>query len=340
MIEVKGKANISAKIVLDSTDGKGNRLTTFEVEFPRYILSEYNTHRMFSRNASSTRAIPILKMLQLIADEPAMPFFYGKNQSGMSAAEELDEPAKSACEAIIKEMRDFCVSKVLELHELGLHKQHAGRYLEPWQMVKGVLSFTEGDNWYWLRNHFAAQPEIAELARCMQEAQEQSVPQVLKPGEYHLPYVDSWHNKDGVQQFGIDSEAEIHATLEQAIKVSCARSCAVSFRNTDYGLEKSEEVYTRLVGDSHKHSSALEHCAKVMQEEYKPRTTMNTLFVNVPHCSDTWEQGISHADREGRLWSGNYCGFVQHRKTIVGENYVKPHLRRHPNFYQVALANP
>ena len=47
-----------AEVLIDSVNPAGQRLTTFVLRFPRFVLSEFNTHRMFSRNASSSRAIP------------------------------------------------------------------------------------------------------------------------------------------------------------------------------------------------------------------------------------------------------------------------------------------
>ncbi len=324
MIEVMGKGGIVARVVADSISESGVRLMTYELEFHRYILSEYNTHRMFSRNAASTRAIPLIKMLERIAENPAMPIFYGKNQAGMAAEEELEGEARERAEAVIRKMLDACTEGVKELNEIGLHKQHAGRYLEPWGWVKGVVSFTEYDNWEWLRLDGAAQPEIAELARCMREARDQSVPQLLKAGQWHLPYVEwtiadcdgSMYYKNSLGEFEF-------ITLENAIKVSCARCAAVSYRGVDYGLEKCLQLYDRLVGSEKKHSSALEHCATPMQP-YSSDYTHSEAYVttiNSQQSSNTWQEGISHVDRDGNLWSGNFKGWIQYRKTIKGENY-------------------
>ena len=124
--------SISVNVVADSISSvNGKRITTFEVEFPRLILAEWNTHRLFSRNAASTRAIPILKQLDIIAESPAMPVFYGKNQSGMVAKEEVDATTKEQCKSVIEEMLNAVTKGVTKLNELGLHKQHSGRYLEP-----------------------------------------------------------------------------------------------------------------------------------------------------------------------------------------------------------------
>lgn len=321
MIKIEGKGGISATLIKDSISEAGIRLMTYEVTFHRYILAEYNTHRMFSRNAASTRAIPLIKMLQQIADQPAMPIFYGKNQPGMSAAEELDDTARIECTSIIYDMMEYCSKGVAKLNELGLHKQHAGRYLEPWGFVKGVLSFTEGDNWNWLRDDDAAQPEIRELCLVMKEAADKSVPQLLKAGEYHLPYVYSERYVNGTTlYYEGDSIRSCEIDLEDAIKVSCSRAAAVSYRGEDYGLEKCKQLYDRLVGSEKKHSSALEHVATPMKHQENDNYTGYSL--NDPMGPEDWEAGISHMDKEEQLWSGNFRGWRQYRKTIPGENYT------------------
>lgn len=329
MTEVIGKCGISAKIVLDSVSAvTGSRLTTMEITYPRFILAEFNTHRMFSRNSASSRAIPFAKMQENLT---AVPVRFGQANKGMQDRgeeyvagvfgwEEIDgcsflSPQKAWEEA---QYHAFYYSKAF--YESGYHKQVYNRLTEPFQMMKTVVSATEWSNFFWLRDDEAADPSIAELARCMKQAYEQSVPQVLQAGEWHLPYVQAHYFEDDGQRFTVeDSEGQGYfVTLEDAIKVSCARACAVSFRNTDYGLEKSKEVYERLISDSKIHGSALEHSAKVM-----------TQTKNMTCCDGScygwgtyeWEDGVSHMDAEGNLWSANFKGFIQHRKTIKGENY-------------------
>jgi hypothetical protein len=194
-------------------------------------------------------------------------------------------------------------------------------------MMKAVISATEWDNFFWLRNHEAAQPEIAELARCMYEARQESVPQILHAGEWHLPYLYAYRDVDtgeiscytDTEIVGVKSWDEFtHYSLEDALKISAARCAAVSFRNCDYGLEKSREVWERLVGDERKHSSALEHMAKVMQPTgHEPYGWQ--MAINHAGFPESWEEGVSHATRDGSLWSGNLKNFVQLRKLIDGE---------------------
>ena|SRR3990172_10692569 len=90
----------SARILCDSESiyhkigEHGNRLTTMEITYPRFVHSELMTHRMFSRNAASSRAIPISKMIEAVERDPVIPVWWGKNQSGMQARKELDSYEK------------------------------------------------------------------------------------------------------------------------------------------------------------------------------------------------------------------------------------------------------
>ncbi len=322
MTEVIGKCGISAKIVLDSVSAvSGDRLTTMEITYPRFILAEFNTHRMLSRNSASSRAIPFAKMRDNLT---ALPVRFGQANRGMQDKGEDFEALINGFTA--DEQWDTARYDALEyaekFYKAGYHKQVYNRLTEPFQLMKTVVSATEWANFLWLRYDEAADPSINELARCMKEALEQSVPNVLQAGEYHLPYVETQTATNGekiyIIEFPENGADPVCVTLDEAIKVSCARACAVSFRNTDYGLEKSCEVYERLVSDSKIHGSALEHTAKVMKQ-----TENMTACGGSCHGWGTyeWEDGVSHMDSSGSLWSANFKGFIQHRKTIAGECY-------------------
>ena len=157
-----GLGKISAEIIQDSIH-KGNRITTFELEYPRFIHGEFMTHRQFSRNAASSRAIPVEKMHKHISENMAMPIHWGINEPGMKATTELTGRELSdainnwqvACDMAIHNSRMLLLSR--------LHKQVANRVTEPFQMMKTVVTATEWNNWYWLRNHTDAQPEICLL---------------------------------------------------------------------------------------------------------------------------------------------------------------------------------
>ena len=339
MIEVKGKAGITAKVLLDSISNEtGQRITTFELTYPRMILAELNTHRVFSRNSASSRAIPFAKMQ---AQLTASPVRFGAANAGMQdkgtshSAGVLAYPVEYGLtsghhvlltpEEAWNEAKEHAVYFSKSFHDAGYHKQVYNRLTEPFQMIKTVLTTTEYNNFNWLRNDTAADPSLEELAKCMLEARHSSTIQFLDSGDWHLPYVDVLNSSDGTGQHFYINENDIGTTntisLEEAIQVSSARCAAVSFRNTDYGLDKSREVYDRLVGDERKHASALEHQATPILSA--KISLSGVLFsVNDPANPDTWQKGISHVDRDGIFWSGNLKNWVQHRKLLTGENYA------------------
>ncbi|MGZ8887944.1 MAG: FAD-dependent thymidylate synthase [Halobacteriota archaeon] len=338
MIKVEGKAGISVTILAHSISEAGIPLITYELVYARMVHSELLTHSMLVRNAASSRAIPFAKMA---AQLTARPVRFGQANPGMQDKgidyDKLVEgrsvdlgpqwehanpvEALESYEAWEKAKEDAIFwSKAF--YEAGYHKQVYNRITEPYQMIKVVLSGTELENFFWLRNHGAADPTLEELARCMQEAREQSTPELLKAGDWHLPYVfigvDKWH-----ERAYYEDELRLHKlTLDEAIKVSCARTAAASFRNSDYTLEKCLEVYERLIGDDRKHASAFQHQATPMKEPSGDLFGDVDEWVNWPNSAHTWEPGVSHADRNGQLWSAQFRGWVMYRKLIPGENYV------------------
>lgn len=344
VIRIEGKGGISATILADSISKAGVRITTFEITYPRIILAEYNTHCMISRASASSRAIPFPKMVDSLMGAPVR---FGQANPGMQD-KGVDYDAPVGVQAYLdcdmgtdpdgdiiysdttgwlspelawQEARDIAIQKSREFYEAGYHKQVYNRLTEPFQMMKTVTTATEWNNFFWLRNDGAADPTLHELARCMQEARDASVPFLLLDGEWHLPYLEFSRVNGEMRYFIRDEEHDtpIWLTLEQALKVSAARCAAVSFRNVDYTLEKSEGVFDRLVGDERKHASAFEHQATPMETPSQGSYRLGIGAVNTYRC-ETWEDGISHVDRNGQLWSGKLRGWVCHRKLIPGEN--------------------
>lgn len=250
---------VSAKVICDSSFGD-TRLITLEVEMHRFILAENNTHKAQSRNIQSSRAIPILKQLEQIANDPAMPVYYGKDQAGMIAGEELEGRDLELVKMIILGMRDACLNGVKQLQKLGLHKQISNRYVEPWMWTKGVVTATYRD-WkamFKLRRHYAAQPEIKALFDCIYDAIEASETNWLKEGQWHLPYFNS----------------EYEIKLADAIKISTSCVAQVSYRKLDDSLDKALKIYDMLnlpkdgvYPDDPPHFSPTEHIACAVKDD-------------------------------------------------------------------------
>lgn len=245
------------KVIADSINAAGNRLTTLALQYPRFIHSELMTHRVFSRNAMSSRAVPVAKMLAQVREAPAMPVHWGANQPGMQASVEVAELA--AAQKLWINAANSAANWAEEMMELGLHKQVANRILEPFQWMRTIVSATEFDNFFELRTHKDADPNIKLLAdMILDEVQYYSVPKLLKPGEWHLPYVTEEEAKL------VDSETNRsdETTLRGLCKISAARCARVSYLTHDGAspdIEKDLQLFDRLAGARPLHASPLEH---------------------------------------------------------------------------------
>lgn len=289
-----------AKVLKKSVSREtGVTLTSFELEYPRMIHSELMTHRMFSRNAASSRAVPVKKMITNIQNNKGLPVYWGKEQSGMQSARELTGIRLAIAKLLWHTGIQINLFGSRLLSAVKLHKQLTNRNTEYCSNIKIVLTATEFDNWYELRAHEEAQPEIQELANLMAKASFEADVDVLNADQWHLPYVDTRIGNNGVQRYFIDGE-EVSLKTAQRISASC---CAqVSYRSTDMSIEKAERIYSRLVGGVPRHSSPFEHQGTPM--DYNSRR-------------DSY--GVTHQDIYGNHWSGNLREWVQFRQLIDSE---------------------
>ena len=317
-MELKNE-NCWAKVICDSVSPSGERLTTVEVNFWRFILPELNTHRVFSRNYQSSRAIPVQKMIDQVRENPAIPVHWGKNQAGMQADEENtnlvylgegEEPGGYVedVKVFVKEAWEIAASEAANvaqgMYDAGYHKQIVNRLLEPFMWTKGIITADQKgwDSFFKLRCHPAAQPEIQALAYEIQEAMEESEPQQLEYGEWHLPYVKTVSNNSAKDWSGVSyysEEAEV--SLEEAIKISTSCTAQVSYRRLDDSLEKAIKIYDMLnlpedgvYPEDPPHFSPAEHVAKCIE----PRSLTAGYY--------------------GNSYSGNFkCDtFYQYRKAL------------------------
>lgn len=268
---------IEAKVIEDSISEAGKRIITLQVKFHRFILPEFNTHRVFSRNFSSSRAIPTAKLLEQVRTDPAMPVHWGKNQTGMQAEVELDELAKEAAKASWIASANSAASHASIMAQIGAHKQIVNRIIEPYVWANGIITSTEWDNWFELRAHEDAQPEIHELALKIRDAIDNSTPVLLKQSEWHLPYVSQ------------EERATIETSLIQ--KISAARCCRVSYLKHDGTMPNIEEdlkLFERLAGAVPLHASPLEHQATPMQN----KTLASGNFFGWTQYRKLWEREI------------------------------------------------
>jgi thymidylate synthase ThyX len=246
------------------------------------------THRMFSRNSSSSRAIPIAKMVRQVRYSPAKPIHWGKNEPGMQASQIIDAAINADdtwCKAA-----SAAAGYAEYMAEQGLHKQVVNRVLEPFQVMHTVVTATEWDNFFNLRLHPDAQPEIQMLARAMKDAMDNSPSKELVPGEWHLPYVTP--GELAGEDFTISSE-----DLRNVSAARCARVSYLNHDKTEPDAEKDLALAKKLLAAGH--MSPFEHQAK-------------PLWNTSPHA-----HGVTHFDpRDESLWSGNFRSWIQHRQIL------------------------
>lgn len=287
---------IEAKIVADSVGPNGIRITTFVLTYPRFVHAEFMTHRKFSRNASSSRAIPVKKQIQMVIDNPAIPLAFTKNKPGMQGGDPLDQEAHDKALAAWLAARDSAVNFAQTLSDLEVHKQYANRILEPWAHITVVVTATDWDNFFSLRIHPAAQPEICALATKMYELFSTNTPQQLKKDMWHLPFVDEEAMEEVRQYYNVQCLQDDPNAVKLAIMRSVARCARVSYLNHDgtkTSIGDDLKLYDRLLGQIPIHASPAEHQAKALGSEWE--------FYS----------------------SGNFRGWIQYRKTLQHENIEK-----------------
>jgi thymidylate synthase ThyX len=265
-----------AKMILDSIASNGSRLTTMQLTYPRFVHSEFMTHRLFSRNSASSRAIPIKKMIEAVLIDPVIPVEFGKNQSGMQSKVllqglELDHARNTWLSA-----RLGAISQVQQLDQIGVHKQLANRILEPWMWITVIVSATEWANFFRLRCHEDAQPEIRFIANMAKELYDSSTPRELDRGQWHMPYADD----------------VTHLYTENRLKIATGRIARVSYLTHEgkRDITADIELHDRLINS--KHWSPFEHCAQVnlayMPSNFSaPWLQYRKLFMNESGKNDT-----------------------------------------------------
>lgn len=251
---------ITAKVILDSVSPAGVRLTTLAMRYPHFIHPQLLTHRVFSRNTSSSRAIPVQRLIEDVERDPVVPTSWGRNCKGMQAREELSADEQLAAQDWWMRARAHAISDAKEGAATHAHKQIVNRVLEPYSHVNVVVTATEWNNFFALRCDDHAQPEMHALADAMRDAIDRSTPSLVPAGGWHTPYVDKAADAERLLRFfGRDTTRNIEAML---LHLSVARCARVSYLTHDGRVPAIEEdfgLYERLFTD--RHASPFEHQA-------------------------------------------------------------------------------
>lgn len=298
------------KIVADSINGVGCRLTTLEISYPRIVHAEFMTHRVKSRNAGSNRAIPVIKLISAVTDDPFIPLSWGKNQKGMQMGEEFSPEETERFNTLWLRARNYSVAVAKRLMDAGVHKSLPNRLLEPWQYIKVIVSATEWANFFNLRIDDDAEQHIRRIADMIYECQYYSQPLYVAPGKWHIPMLRDGDQEDIKRYVIAAGEMPEPLTLEQyTLMVSAGRCARVSYLTHNGVRDIAEDI--RLCTD----------------------------LVTSGHWSPLEHQARARSDSE---WSANFRGWKQYRKLFVSENrdtYYKELEGRKYTTYQHSLSS-
>lgn len=278
----------SAKVILDSIGPNGKRLISVEATYPRFIHSEFMTHRDRARNAASSRAIPAAKLRKMVTDDPVIPIRFGREVKGMQQGEGvLSERDQAIAEEIIRKMREMCVAGSAALSKLGLHKSICNRYIEPWMWITVLTTATEWKNFFRLRCHPMAEPHFEKIANMIRDAISASEPTKLPEGAWHTPYVDRMEGTQILDIFG---------DWDTVKKVSVGRCARLSYLTHDGKRDFKEDI--RL-------------CDNLLKPPKDPDES-------IMHASPF--EHVAQASNDPKLRSGPFRGWYQYRKQFVNEN--------------------
>jgi thymidylate synthase ThyX len=284
------------KILADSISPDDVRLTTFEITFPRIVLAEFNTHRMFSRNSASSRAIPFPKMLERVKNDPFIPTAWPTEQKGMSGGEPLDDPAARAAVDQWKTARNRAVESAQMLAHQGVHKSLINRLLEPFMWHTVIVTATEWDNYFGLRTDENAQPEIRTIALMMEEQYKIAEPKFLRWDEWHLPLVTPEHYEGAID-------------WDFWKKVSVGRCARVSYLTHDGKRDYEADVTLHDRLKTNGHLSPFEHVARPLGNP-PGLASFGSMAEDIYSPKQTW--------------SGNFKGWHQYRADIPYQsNYAE-----------------
>lgn len=378
---------IKAEIVADSINKQGNRITTFVLTFPRILLSELNTHRMFTKNSASSRAIPFKKMVESVKNDPFIPIAWQKDHSGMQGSEYLNDAShendhgdtvEDATSQWL-EARDSMIHHASLLHNVNkVTKQLCNRLLEPFMWHTVILTATEYYNFFelrsphyeydsldgilylkskedWLKkwedlgdvpyspttefewlgiNKGMAEIHMMALAEAMWNARNKSTPQLLNPGEWHIPFRDKIDHVELSKLYKATGYNPDNPTPDEyyfkeldnlLVKISTAMCARTSF--TTVGDEKEFTpddqlaLHDRLINQRPLHASPMEHCARAMDHvEY--HTYIKGRIDTIDNEGDYITIKQENPSKAILGWCRNYKGFIQYREIIENNQTI------------------
>lgn len=234
-------------VVVDSIEYVGEE-EVFDIsvssDYHNFLANGITVHNCFSRNASSSRAVPVERTIQNILNDPWVPSDVYKNCKGMQGKDIVNE---DDYDIFCEEWQDAAFKAIEVAHKMidnGFHKQHINRILEPFTKIKVIVTATEWSNFFDLRLSPDADPEIQHLAKAIKMAMDavsNTYVYINAHGGRTLPYVN-FDEMDAIDDLRI-------LTL-----ISAARCARVSYLNHDGSkpdILKDLTLAKRLIDSGH-----------------------------------------------------------------------------------------
>lgn len=314
-----GQSELQAEIILASQGPFQKPIYTIRMRYPRIIHSEIMTHRVFSRNARSSRAVPVARMIEEVRTKPFVPWHWFKNKPGMQGTERLTPEEEEEAKEIWLQASHYAMEAVDQLFDpdgLNIHKQNPNRLLEPFSWIDTLITSTDWSNFLWLRDHKDAEPHLQDLARLVGQAIEAAEIQELELGQWHLPYITN----DDLIALSTRPEVGTSSFTELVCQISAARCARISYApfDGDASYERELERYNSLVSSDRIHASPLEHQATpdIAVTISSDIFFKNNLGLSPDETLDAYDGWLSED------LHGNLTGYVQFRKTVPGENHT------------------
>lgn len=306
----------ACKILADSINDHHDRLTTFEITFPRFILAEVNTHRMLSRNSASSRAIPVKKSIDAVLQDGFVPEEFGLNEPGMVASRLMSETETLDALVVWNHIMDESIGAAQKLADLEVHKALANRVLEPYKWHTAILSGTDWSNFFALRTEPNAQPEFRRIAGMMREAYLAHEPNELSSGEWHLPLVeDEEINQEALQY------ADPFVDWELWKKISIGRCARVSYLTHDGKRDLQADIALHDFLKSNGHLSPSEHVARPFKsDEWRVIDTITEYLWGKWYIDGDPREAFLNRLARNLEYCGNYRGWFQARFEITNQD--------------------
>ena len=337
-------SKIEAIVVADSTNPQNDRLTSVLVTMPRIILSEMNTHRMLSKNTSSSRAIPFNKMVESVQNDPFIPIAWQKHHSGMQGNEYLtDRKHENAVYEWLKS-RDYAVKQAKMMNNDGVTKQLCNRLLEPFMWTTMLITGSkEGwENFFSLRcpqYSFGSNTTTPKIWKSRKDAVK-DFPDWISRNDFYWNTINKGQAEihmmmlsekiyDVIQEsvpkklkenewhIPMSEDLDDNLSIEEKVKYSVGRAANTSYTvigdGSKLSLEQSIKIHDKC--KEMNHSSVFEHCARVMSNEEYASFIKGNLDVEID--ADGYIDISTHINNYNSFgWCRNFKGFIQYRHTI------------------------